>query len=256
MFRSLIKSQKRLSRYFDTFLPEKYRIDGNQDYIHSLVPKYLKENLTIYDVGGGKHPYLSVDKKNSLSAKVVGLDIDENELGKAPKGAYDKIICADISKFSGNYEADMVICQAVLEHVRDVESAFKSISSILKPGGLALLFVPSKHAVFARLNVILPENLKKNLLHCIYPKTKKGQGFRSFYDHCTPSDFKRMATGNDLSLLEAKYYYISSYFSFFFPAYLVWRLWILLFHFLAKEQAAETFSMVFRKGDSMANPSP
>jgi SAM-dependent methyltransferase len=255
MFRRFIKSQVWLSDKFDSLLPVKYRVDGHNDYINSLVPKYLKQNLTIYDIGGGKNPYLSPASKKSLGAKVIGLDIDLEELNQAPTGAYDEIICADISKFRGDHKADIVICQAVLEHVKDVEDAFKSISSILKPQGLALLFVPSKNAVFARLNIILPENLKKFLLHNIYPDSKRGQGFPSFYDNCTPSDFMRLADNNNFSTLESRFYFISSYFSFFFPAYLVWRLWVLLFHFLAKEQAAETFSMVFRKGDAQIKPS-
>ncbi len=71
-----------------------------------------------------------------------GLDIDKEELIQAPEGSYDEIICTDITKYRGNLEADIVICQALLEHVKGVENAFMAISSILKPGGLALIFVP------------------------------------------------------------------------------------------------------------------
>jgi SAM-dependent methyltransferase len=250
MIRRLINSQIWLSRSFDKLLPMKYRIDGNQDYIKSLVPIYLKENQTIYDVGGGKRPYLNADKKKALKATLIGLDIDKEELQQAPEGTYDKIICADIANYQGNQDADIVICQALLEHVKDVENAFKAIASILKPGGLALIFVPSRNAVFARLNIILPQNIKKAILHYVYPSTARVQGFPSYYDKCTPSEFKRLAASNHLSVIEERYYYISSYFSFFFPAYLVWRLWVLLFQVLMKEQAAETFSFVIRKDQS------
>ena len=142
-----------------------------------------------------------------------------------------------------------MIFQALLEHVNDVESAFQAISSILKPGGLALIFVPSRNAVFARLNIILPQNLKKAILHSIYPNTRRNQGFPSYYDRCTPSAFKTLAKSNDLFLVDARYYYISSYFSCFFPLYLIWWIWIVLFYFLYKEQAAEAFTMAFRKAE-------
>jgi 2-polyprenyl-3-methyl-5-hydroxy-6-metoxy-1,4-benzoquinol methylase len=247
MIRTLINSQIWLSYNFDKVLPMKYRLDGNQDYINSLVPGYLKENLIIYDVGGGKGPYLSADKKNALNATVVGLDIDKEELHQAPEGAYNKIICADISNFQGNQDADIVLCQAVLEHVKDVENAFAAISSILKNGGLALIFVPSRNAVFARLNIVLPQNIKKPVLHYVYPNTARDQGFPSYYDKCTPLEFKQLARDNNFSVIEERFYFKSGYFTFFFPAYLVWRLWILLFHFLLKEQAAETFSLVLKK---------
>jgi 2-polyprenyl-6-hydroxyphenyl methylase/3-demethylubiquinone-9 3-methyltransferase len=249
MIRGLINSQMELSSKFDTYLPNKYSIDGNSDYQKFLVPKYLKQNLTIYDVGGGKRPYISLKQKKDLNATIIGLDIDREELDKAPDGSYDRTICADIAKFEGNRDADLLICQAVLEHVADVESAFSSISSILKPGGLALIFVPSKNAVFARLNIILPQEVKKTILYTIYPKMSQGQGFPSYYNKCTPKEFKQLARENDCDPIEENYYYMSSYFSFFFPAYFAWRLWILLFHRIFQEQAAETFSLVLKKKD-------
>lgn len=252
MLRSLINSQVKLSYKFDTYLPNKYSLDGNRDYRTSLVPKYLEKNLTIYDVGGGKRPYITLEQKKALNATIIGLDIDQDELNQAPEGIYDQAICADIAKFQGNQDADLLICQAVLEHVQDVEGAFASISSILKPGGIALIFVPSKNAVFAQLNLILPQEAKKTLLHTIYPTMKEGQGFPSFYNKCTPLEFKELAKNNDLSISEERYYYMSSYFSFLFPVYFVWRLWILLFHGLFKEQAAETFSLVLVKNDNPA----
>lgn len=213
------------------------------------MPARLQPGQTVYDIGGGKRPCIPAGKKAQLNLHVTGLDIDAGELAKAPRGAYDDVICADISSFSGAGEADVVICQALLEHVRDVEAAFVSIGSCLKAGGRALVFVPSRNAVFARLNAALPENIKRAVLHAIFPKTKGSQGFPSYYDKCTPRDFVRMASDNSLSVEEARYFYKSSYFSFFFPFYFVWRLWIVLFRAMRKEQAAETFSMVLVKHD-------
>jgi len=247
MIRSFINSQRWLSRNFDRLLPMKYRLHGSEDFIKALVPKYLRENAIIYDIGGGKNPYLSPDRKKCLNATVFGLDIDKKELCQAHEGSYDKIICTDIGTYQGNSDADIVLCHAVLEHVKSTNNAFKAISSILKPGGLALIFVPSRNAVFARLNMLLPQNMKKAILHTIYPKTVRNQGFPSYYDKCTPMEFRKLADSNNLHVVEERFYFISSYFSFFFPAYLLWRLWVLLFSFIKKEQAAETFALVLRK---------
>lgn len=247
VLRALIDSQVWLSRRFDEVLPERYRRDGNRDFRESLVPAYLASGQTIYDIGGGKNPYLGVTEKNRLEAIVVGIDIDKSELERAPEGAYDRVICTDISRYRGDGDGDLLICQAVLEHVQDVESAFESIASVMKPGGLALLFVPSRNAAFARLNLLLPQRLKKWLLHTIFPKTRRDQGFPSYYDKCTPSQFRRMAAANELDIVEERFFYKSSYFSFFFPLYFIWRLWILLFRAVRREHAAETFSMVLKK---------
>jgi len=247
MLRKFINGNIWLSQKFDNLLPIKFKIDGNQDYIKSLVPKYLKNNIIVYDIGGGKNPYLSCSEKIKLNAQVIGIDIDHEELQRAPVGAYNKIICADITEFRGSNDADFVFCQALLEHVKDVESAFSSISSLLKSGGIALIFVPSRNAVFARLNIILPQKIKKYLLHTIFPDSKRNQGFPSYYDKCTPAGFEKLAKNHNLSIVEQRFYYISSYFSFFFPAHLVWRVWVLFFYFIAKDNAAETFSVVLKK---------
>lgn len=143
-----------------------------------------------------------------------------------------------------------MLCQALLEHVKDVEKAFEAISSILKPGGCAVLFVPSKNSLYARLNIVLPQKIKKLFLYSIYPTTFRNQGFPAYYNKCTPSEFLDLSKQYNLLITEERYYYSSSYFSFFFPLYLVWRIWIVLFMLLRKEQAAETFSMVLRKDKS------
>jgi 2-polyprenyl-6-hydroxyphenyl methylase/3-demethylubiquinone-9 3-methyltransferase len=201
----------------------------------------------VYDVGGGKHPYVDTKLKAELSLSIVGLDIDPNELSRAPEGAYDELICSDIATYRGKQDADLIICQAVLEHVENVEQALAAMASILRVGGRAIIFVPSRNAVFARLNLMLPERVKKKLLYTIYPQPRSHHGFRSYYDRCTPTGFRAMATQHGLEIEESRMYFVSAYFSFFLPAYLMWRLWILLYRLLARERAAETFSMALKR---------
>ena len=86
------------------------------------------------------------DVKERLGLRGTGLDIDADELARAPAGTYDETICADITEYEGKGQADLVICQAVLEHVANTEQALRSIASCLKRGGVALLFVPSRNA--------------------------------------------------------------------------------------------------------------
>ncbi len=242
-----LRSQRALSRAFDRLLPSSYRKDGNRDYIVSFVPGYLHENMTVYEIGGGKSPLTDAGRKRAMGLTVVGIDIDQQELDQAPAGTYDKAICADICSYQGNEDADLVICQAVLEHVQNVESAFQCLSNVLKPGGTALLFTPSRNALFAILNRMLPERLKKALLFGVAPETRQKQGFRAYYDRCTPKDFRRLAKANGFAIEEERFYWISSYFSWFFPIYVLWRVWILLAKLVIGNQAAETFSMALRK---------
>jgi hypothetical protein len=110
-----------------------------------------------------------------------------------------------------------------------------------------LIFLPSRNAVFARINLMLPQQLKRTILHSVFPSTKRDQGFPAYYDRCTPADFRRLAADSGLAVDLCKVYFRSSYFMFFFPLHLAWRIWQLIFRIFAGEQGAETFSLALRK---------
>ncbi|MBT9550647.1 MAG: methyltransferase domain-containing protein [Hydrogenophaga sp.] len=247
MIRKFINFNIRASKLFDQLLPESYKTDGNRDFKNSFALQYITSGTHCIDIGGGKNPFIPNHMKNNKNIYVTGIDIDQDELNQAPKGSYDHIKCADIQHIVGNGDADLCICQAVLEHVPDVEAAFKSMSTLLKPGGIAIIFVPSRNALFARLNLILPEKIKRKILFSIFPNTQRNQGFPSYYNRCTPVEFRSISEHTNLEVIDSRYYYTSSYFSFFTPLYIAWRFWIIVYKRMMGEQAAETFSMALRK---------
>ncbi len=244
---TLLKNQQKISQGLDRLLPRRFRVDGNHDFATSFAPRFLRPGMTIYDVGGGKHPFIPAAQVAELDLRVVGIDIDQQELAEAPAGAYHEIICTDITRYRGRGEADLVICRTLLEHVRDVDAAFAAIASILKPGGTALVFAPSRNAVFARLNLLFPESLKRRLLRSITPEDEHTRGFPSFYDRCTPRDFRTLGDHHHLRVEEERFYFLSSYLFFLVPTYLLWRTWVLGYRLVAGNQAAETFSMALKK---------
>lgn len=185
---------------------------------------------------------------------VTGFDISQEELDQAPAGAYNAVVCEDLTIYRGNNDADIVVCQAVLEHVRNVEKAFAALASILKEDGLLLLWVPSRHAAFARLNVLLPEDLKRKILFFIFPHMKADQGFTPYYDRCTPLEFQQLAEKYGFEVESQRLYYSNKYFYFFVPLHVLWRFWLILFRAVKKEQAAETFSMALRKVRDVPTP--
>jgi SAM-dependent methyltransferase len=247
MIRWFIEVNRKASRAFDGLLPTKFSIDGNRDFLEHIAPAYLRHGLNVVDVGGGRHPFIGTAAKSSFQARVTGLDIDGAELAAAPAGAYDDTIVADIAHYRGKADADVVICQAVLEHVADTQAAFASLKSMVRPGGRILLFVPCRNAAFARANLLIPQRVKRRLLFYIYPEARGGQGFPSYYNRCTPSDFRRLATDLGLVIEAEKFYWSSAYFTFFAPLHILWRLAQLLAVAILRRQAAESFSMVVVK---------
>ena len=84
MLRLLIRSQVWLSHWLDSLLPDNYQVDGYSDFVRSFVPRYLRKGMKIYDIDGGKRPFLSPAAKNALEASVDGIDLLESELALAP----------------------------------------------------------------------------------------------------------------------------------------------------------------------------
>jgi SAM-dependent methyltransferase len=244
----MVELQQRLSFGFDRLiLPAQLRIDGNTDFATSFVPPHLHAGMTVFDIGGGSSPFVTERLKQRLDLEVIGLDIDSHELARAPARLYDRTIHSDVCDYSGHGEADLVICRSVLEHIRDTQAAVVAIARILRPGGVALVFVPSENAVFARLNRLLPERVKRYVLFTVFPDKRETHGFPAFYDRCTPRDFNRHARYAGLSVESSRCYFTSSYFSFCFPAYVLWRLWVVGFRAVAGDQAAETYALALRK---------
>ena len=117
-----------------------------------------------------------------------------------------------------------MVCQALLEHVRDSQAAITAIASILKPGGTALIFLPSRNAVFARIDLLLPQQLRRKILHTVFPRRQTSAVW---------------PPRGGLAVDVWKVYFRSSYFTFFFPLHFAWRIWMLIFRLFKGEQAAE-----------------
>jgi SAM-dependent methyltransferase len=245
--RRLAEAQARWSARLDEALPAVYQADGNRDFLDRLVPRYLEAGAMVYDVGGGKNPVVDRGRKQRLGLTVAGIDIDASELAAAPEGSYDRTISADIAAHRGEGDGDLVICQALLEHVTDTGRALEAIAGLLKPGGRALIFVPCRNAVYARANLLLPQELKRRILFGIFPEMSRDHGFRAYYDRCTPGGIERNAARCGLEAERLLLYFRSDYFRFCFPLHAAWRAWVMLFRSVAGAQAAETFSFVFRK---------
>jgi 2-polyprenyl-6-hydroxyphenyl methylase/3-demethylubiquinone-9 3-methyltransferase len=96
--------------------------------------------------------------------------------------------------------------------------------------------------------LILPETLKKWILFNLYPEKAQGHdGFEAFYDKCTPKQLTEIAKSNGLEVVSVSTHWRSSYFSFFFPFYIVWRLWTLIAKNVFGGEFCESFVVVLRK---------
>jgi 2-polyprenyl-3-methyl-5-hydroxy-6-metoxy-1,4-benzoquinol methylase len=242
-----VGTQQRWCCAFDRRLSTTCNTEGGSHFRETIVAAYVSPGMKVFDVGGGKHPFFSPQEKARLKLRVFGIDVSERELAGAPPEGYDDTICADICRYSGNAKGDLVICQAVLEHVSDTNAAVRGLLSLLKPGGVALIWVPCRNAAFARLNLLLSEHWKQKILFTIFPRTEQQHGFPAFYRRCTPRDFLQMAKANGAVAEMMQTYYQNGYFSFLLPLHILWRAWQLIARMLVGDQACESFSVALRK---------
>ncbi|PCI05292.1 MAG: hypothetical protein COB78_01385 [Hyphomicrobiales bacterium] len=233
--------------HFDKLFFPGYMKDGNGTFIEEIYPNFLTTGSTIVDIGGGSQPIVTQKIKDRFELTVIGIDIDEDELNKSPDGIYDRKICADITVINGAEDiADLIICQATLEHVRNNRESIRNISRMMKSNGKIILFIPCRNAVFARLNLLLSQGLKEKILFAIYPEKEEHQGFPAFYDLCTPGMMIEEFERNGVSV-EPTCFWTSSYFSFFFPLYVIWRLYTVIARRLLGHNYCETFILVGQK---------
>lgn len=251
--RQLIVGQIRLSEWLDRTLPANLRISGSDDFTNDMVRLYVRQGFKVCDIGGGSRPFFNPTEKAQLNLEITGLDIDAEELATAPVGSYDRTICADLTALTEThiFQYDLVICRTVLEHVPDNRRSLETLASMLRPGGNLLIFVPNKFAFFALINRLLPEKEKKAVLFRIFPHKNDGHsGFPAYYNRCTPRELSKLAHVAGLEQKEIRFYYWSSYLTFFFPFHALYQLVKLAIKPFAPEAVAETFAVAYSRPNS------
>ena len=181
----------------------------------------------VADIGGGAKPFRDVFIDIPLSNEKYtyeGLDICFDQLIKA-ESSYDAIYQLDLTNDSlpTSRRYDWVFCLNTLEHVKDAEKSLANACGMIKDGGVLYLKVPCRFALFAQVNRLLPEVFKTRLLHFIFPE-KIGDGFPAYYDKCSVSEFEHIITSQGFRIVDRHLITWSSYFTFFFPLYVGWRI--------------------------------
>jgi 2-polyprenyl-6-hydroxyphenyl methylase/3-demethylubiquinone-9 3-methyltransferase len=243
----LIDSQVRLTRRFDCLLPVEFPVACDRDFLDDLAPRYLQPGALLYHAGGGKNPVIGRQLKSDLRLRNVGLDIYDAELEAAPRGPLRRNHVRGYCRLPlarRRRSGDLPITFGSPQGRRPATAA---ISSILKPGGGALIYVPCRNAVFARMNPILPEGIKRRILFGVFPKMRRDHGSPACYNRCTPSGFDDLARWHALIPESRRLYFTRGRFRFCLPLHAVWRIQLLMFRWMAGTEAAETFAVIFRK---------
>lgn len=218
-------------------------------------PKILfVERTSIADIGGGKKPFSGLRGLDPAGKRYAGMDLDPDELAAAPAGSYSETHVVDLldPPAALSEQFDFVICRHTLEHVTDTEKAIATLVRLLRPGGVCFIHLPCRKALFARVNLMLPNETKRRIMHRVFPQ-KSGDGFPAYYDRCTPSQIGALVAANGAEVVAESRRYWSSYFSFFLPLFMIWRMLTALQYAFDRDYC-ESFSIVFVKHPAPDTP--
>ena len=64
------------------------------------VRSMLRPGMVVIDVGGEKRPAITPEVKTSLRLRVIGVDLSQEEINKAPPGCFDQTVCGGLTAAS------------------------------------------------------------------------------------------------------------------------------------------------------------
>lgn len=174
------------------------------------------------DLGAGRTWYYGDNVKRGRNLTIIGFDIDGEEM--AHNTMLDQRIVgnASVSLDVPHGSLDLIICRATIEHVPDNAKLVANCFRALKPGGKFAVVFANKWSLPALLNMIIPQWMARRLLYALVPNSRDYQGFTTYYDRCSHSQFTGLLRESGFSIHYAyNSYYSSSYFQFFWPLHVL-----------------------------------
>jgi SAM-dependent methyltransferase len=143
----------------------------------------------VLEVGGGRRPLLADQLASREDVDYVINDVSQDELDRLP--ATYGTACFDVQDPDGippdlAGTCDVVFAKMVFEHVADPASAWTTVHRLLRPGGVALVYVPTLYSPPFVLNRLLPSGASASLLRRVFPnRTDDGvPKFPAYYRWC------------------------------------------------------------------------
>lgn len=152
----------------------------------------LREGVQILDVGPGPRPTIDVANR-PVGSRYVALDASEAELERAPAGAYDETIVADVLRHLPDLEQrfGLIVSWNVFEHLPRLEVGLANLRSYLRPGGRLVAQFAGTFAPHSMLSRVIPHSLAVRGMERLLNRPQDTV-FEAHYDHCHGSALERL----------------------------------------------------------------
>ncbi|MFH1642289.1 MAG: methyltransferase domain-containing protein [Nanoarchaeota archaeon] len=167
-----------------------------------LVERNLSPENIILDAGCGSGKETPIDFKNKVRF-AVGIDLSE---GIKFNSFLHVRIQADISKIPlQNNSVDVVLCQEVIEHLKEPKAFFEEVNRVLKSGGKFILMTPNLLGWRSIISRITPYWFHLYMNKRLYG-IKNNDVFPTFYRANTYFTIKKLLLKNRFSIID-KYFF-------------------------------------------------
>lgn len=149
----------------------------------------LSKEFTILDAGcGATAPVLT--KFVGRCRKTIGVDLVPFQASQCQGVHLLQNDLANIDLESSS--VDLVISRSVFEHIPDVESVYKELSRVLKPGGKLIILVPNLWDYISIASYLIPNSLHKLIVE--KASGRPGEDvFATYYKSNTKRSIARLA---------------------------------------------------------------
>jgi len=185
----------------------------------------------VIDVGAGREtPYAMLVAGQPL--ELIGVDVIAEDM--EANGTLTRRVVSDIvvdGLPADVHGAGLVTSRMVLEHIPDLDRFASEILAATAPGGRSIHLFAGRYSLFAVLNRLLPDEVSRRLLFALRPESAEVGGFVTYYDRTHPPAAEgvfRQAGFTDVHTDVS--YQVSQYMHFFFPLFVVARIWETVVH--------------------------
>lgn len=161
----------------------------------------LSRDFTILDAGcGATAPVLT--KFVGRCRKAIGVDLVPFNASQC-QGVH--LLQNDLSNIElESSTVDLVISRSVLEHIPNVESVYKELSRVLKPGGKFIFLVPNLWDYISIASYLIPNSLHKLIVEKASGRPEEDV-FATYYRSNTKGSITRLAQRTGFSVSSFEY---------------------------------------------------
>lgn len=199
-------------------------IDGTIAFFQRI-NSLIDETSTVLDVGCGAGSYGNDPlpwRKNlrilrGKAGRVIGIDVDENARNNPFLDEF-RLIKDDAWPVESD-SIDLLVCDNVLEHIKEPELFFAQIQRVLKNGGILCVRTPNRWNYIAIAATLIPNKAHAKVLSVVQDGRKEEDVFPTFYRCNTVGKLKKIMKKNGFSSVVYGYEAEPGYLSFSLIAY-------------------------------------